>query len=354
MMSAARFRRIPTSLASIVMGLLLAARPSAQSGTVVPRTASGVDASNSTAWPFGLGLPSRMQGLYGKSLFANGPAAIKSLAFRAEGMQGLAAKQGVEVEILLSTSTRDAWNLDPEFAKNAGPDERIVFKRRKIDLPASSLKLSPQAFLVTFPLDSSFSYQPTSGSLLVEIRVHSLPAGAYELDASYTECARFVQVGATCGHFSQLPAGGVAVKKGTTTQCGAQSTDPYVSFALTGGHGGGVAFHMISARLLTAAVPLPLGKCPLLVVPQLSVATTLDASGSRTVSYPLQLLHGKKSFYSQFVSVDLGLTSVRSTQAYSIRLGGWDAIARNVAIGKVDAATGFVQPGASWVLELGH
>ncbi len=80
----------------------------------------------------------------------------------------------------------------------------------------------------------------------------------------------------------------------------------------------------------------------------------LNKAGEASIRYPLQLVHGKKMFYSQFLSVNLGLTNVRSTQALQTRMGGWDAIARIVAIGKADAATGFVQPGASWVLELGH
>ena len=105
--------------------------------------------------------------------------------------------------------------------------------------------------------------------------------------------------------------------------------------------------------LATPAV-LPLGKCSLLVAPELSVTLSLDKDGAATIRYPLQLLHGKKTFYSQFLSIDLGLTSIRSTHVVRTRLGGWDAIARNVAIGKADALTGFVQAGAAWVLELGH
>ena len=342
------------SWSTITMAMFLATGLGAQASTVIPEEAVKVDASNSTAWPFGLALPSRMQGLYSGRLFSGNPAAIKSLAFRAQGAQMLDSKKGVEVEILLSTSQRTPWNLDAEFGKNTGPDEKIVFQRRKIDLPASTQKLSPQAFLVRFPLDSSFSYRSGAGALLVEIRVHGIPAGAYELDASYTECARHVEVAGSCGGFAQQPGGGVAVTKGTTTQCGAHPTDPYISYDLTGGPAGGVALHMISSRQLATPVLLPLGKCPLALAPEIGVVLTLDGSGATTVRYPLQLLHGKKSFFSQFVAVDLGLSNIRASQALRTRLGGWDAIARTVAIGKVDAATGFVQPGASWVLELGH
>ena len=340
--------------ASLVLGLTLGASLSGQSTTVVPRSAAKAEASNSTSWPFGLGLPSRMQGLYAASLFAAKPPAIKSLAFRAQGKQGLVAKKGVELEIRLSTSARSPWTLDKTFSKNVGPDERIVFKKRKIDLPASSAMLTPQAFLVRFPLDSAFTYLQGKGSLLVEIRVHSIPTGAYELDASYTECVRHTTIGKSCGNFAQTPSGGVAVMKGTTTQCGAQTSAPFLGYALTGGHRGGVALHILSSRTLTTPVVLPLGKCPLLIAPEVSLPLTLDKAGEAKIRYPLQLLHGKKSLLSQFLSVDLGMTSIRSTPAIRTRLGGWDALSRIVAIGKSDALTGFVQPGASWVLELGH
>ena len=339
---------------TIALGLILATSLGAQSSSIVPKATAKIDASNSTAWPFGLGLPSRMQGLYHPSLFATKPPAIKSIAFRAQGKQSLLAKKGVELEIRLSTSPRGPWNLDKSFSKNVGLDERIVFKKRRIDLPASASRLSPQAFLVRFPLDSAFAYQQSKGSLLVEIRVHAIPTGAYELDASYTECARHVTIGKPCGSFSQLPGGGVAVSKGSTTQCGSQTTDPFLSYTLRGGHPGGVALHLLSSQKLVAQATLPLGGCALWIAPEFSLPLTLDKAGEARINYPLQLLHGKKSFYSQFLSVDLGLTSIRSTQALQTRLGGWDAIARIVAIGKSDATSGFVQPGASWVLEFGH
>ncbi len=220
---------------AVAMVLALAAGLPAQSGTVLPGTLIQSEGSNATSWPFGLDRPSRMQGLYAASLFARKPSAIKSLAFRADGKQRLTAKKGVELEIRLSTSPRGPWNLDRSFSKNVGGDERVVFKKRKIDLPMSAFTLTPQQFLVRFPLDNAFAYQRSKGSLLVEIRVTSISRGAYSLDASYTECASHVTIGKPCGTFTQKPGGGIAVKKGTTTRCGAQAVDPYISFSLTGG-----------------------------------------------------------------------------------------------------------------------
>ncbi|MEZ5987523.1 MAG: hypothetical protein R3F30_00035 [Planctomycetota bacterium] len=343
----------PPRLALCLAALLPAGTAVAQATLVVPPRVAAQEANNATAWPFGLNVPSRMQGIYAGRLFGAAALQLRSVAFRPEGRRTAMAKQGVEVELWLSTTAASPWSPAAEFARNQGTDHRLVVKRRKLDLPAVTTTAAPQAFAVELKLDSAFVYDPTKGGLCVELATWAVPAGAYDLDVAYTECPVAVEAAKACGGPVLTIAGALAVPKGTTTHCGAQDRDPWVSFAVAGGPSFGVLLQSFAAAPLAHPVTLPLGGCALHVAPELLVALRLDKDGGATLQVPLGLDLGLAVYATQGLTLDLGFSSLASTATVVGRLGGWEPQARVFAIGKADATTGFVQPGVAWVLRLG-
>jgi hypothetical protein len=163
--------------------LCLAALIPAQSPQVLPQAFTTKEGTGVTNLPFGRAVPLRVQMAYGQSLFSQART-ILGVGFRPEPGRSAAAKI-VELQVHAGTLAGEVTSIRAPFAQNRGPDFVEVFKRRKLSLPAFKASTSLSGFQIQIPFDSSFIYDPSKGSLLLETVVHGQPRGSYQLDATY-------------------------------------------------------------------------------------------------------------------------------------------------------------------------
>src|SRR5690606_22396549 len=109
---------------------------------------------------------------------------VDRLAFRLDGGTTAPSKQ-VEVGIRAATGPASVLALQATFAWNVGSDEREVFARRILDLPAQTLGQTPSPFSVPFPFDAPFPYDPRAGSLVLDVTVFGQAPGAYPIDLTW-------------------------------------------------------------------------------------------------------------------------------------------------------------------------
>jgi hypothetical protein len=163
--------------------------------TTVPALLQGVEGGGGTSIPFGSNLACRYQCLYEAiELPWSGPRVITGLRLRPDlntSPQPVPQKGFLEISVLMSTTDRDITNMSPVFAENYGTDATLVINRQLVMLPAQPPQASgpmpaniPLVFTVpwVFGLTPVVQGMPPPRNLLVEIHIHSQPAGIYRID----------------------------------------------------------------------------------------------------------------------------------------------------------------------------
>ena len=115
----------------------------------------------------------REQSIYGAVHFPSDIAlVITELRFRPDRSSGNAFSTTIEnIQVNLSTTTRNPDGLSFTFANNVGPDDTVVFSgpltcSSRFNGPPSG----PKEFDIVIPLTTPFLYDPAAGNLLLEVR----------------------------------------------------------------------------------------------------------------------------------------------------------------------------------------
>ena len=133
-----------------------------------------------------LGTPMRLQNVYAASQFPPDPIRITELRFRRDAGQQPVPESMVDLKVTLSTTGKSVDGLEANFDSNFGADTIVVLDGA---IPISSLSESsatfgaPNSFDIRVPLATPFSYDPSKGNLLIEIRNRS-GAGITWIDAA--------------------------------------------------------------------------------------------------------------------------------------------------------------------------
>jgi hypothetical protein len=211
---ASRFR---TGWQVYVAAVALAHVALAQGGAVVPSAQAGVEGGSGTSIPFGFSQPARFMCIYdAEELPFSGPRAINVVSFRADndnpGTTTFPAKGFVVVTLKLSTSTVKAESASSVFDDNHGADLTTVLYQVPVMLPAQPVQASgSRAANIDFVLPTPWFYgltqvrpnEPPPDSLVVELQIHSQPAGSYRLDAlgnCSSNITQFGNIGPSCFH----------------------------------------------------------------------------------------------------------------------------------------------------------
>ena len=139
-------------------------------GLVVPTSLAENDS------PYGAGTLRaagyRLQEVYGAENFPAAPLVITELRYRPDATYGFAFDTIVaDLQIHLSTTTRNPDGLSATFANNIGADETEVFSGElEISSSFTGPEGGPKDFDIIIPLQTPFTYDPSEGNLLVDIR----------------------------------------------------------------------------------------------------------------------------------------------------------------------------------------
>ena len=115
----------------------------------------------------------RNQQVYNASHFPTGVVMnIHEIRFRPDYFYGHAFTATVQnIQVNVSTTLRQAEQLSAVFTQNVGADDRIVFSGAlNISSSFSGPANGPKAFDIVVPLSTPFTYDPSQGNLLVDIR----------------------------------------------------------------------------------------------------------------------------------------------------------------------------------------
>lgn len=188
----------------------------------VPQGMLGVEGGGGTGIPFGGSQACRYQVVYDAAeLPWSGPRLINGIRIRPDFNNGVAtpAKGFLDVSVLVSTTHRDAASSSTEFDQNYGTDAQWVIDHRVLQLPAQPPLASgsgPRPANIDLPfstpwifgLTPSTSSLPAPANLLLEVQIHSQPAGSYRVD-NLSSCvaptAAFGNVGAACSYTGSGP-----------------------------------------------------------------------------------------------------------------------------------------------------
>ncbi|MBE7502473.1 MAG: choice-of-anchor C family protein [Verrucomicrobiales bacterium] len=149
--------------------------------TLPPRFAD-IDDPDGSSGVLGAGM--RLQNVYAAAHFTGGPITIREIRHRRDaGTEPFTARE-LDLQITLSTTSRQPDHLSATFEENLGPDPQVVLDGRvTVSSPSLPVPGGPQPFDIIFPLSTPFIYDPAAGNLLYEIRTRN-PAGALWTDAS--------------------------------------------------------------------------------------------------------------------------------------------------------------------------
>jgi hypothetical protein len=156
---------------------------------VVPNANAAAEGNTNNIRPFVSATGSngglRYQQVYSASqfgAFAGAPRQITQIAFRNDGTFGQPfAVTLPSANVHLSTTTQAPDALSTTFAANVGPDDTAVYDAA---LPlASSNTGSPRNFDIVITLTTPFTYNPSTGNLLLDIRLTNTTSVATAFDA---------------------------------------------------------------------------------------------------------------------------------------------------------------------------
>lgn len=166
----------------------------AQNDTV-PSLLNGLEGGSGTSIPFGLSQPVRIQFVYdSEELPWTGPRVITRVSMRADNadpnVTTFAPKGFVFVSMLLSTTSRKAEATTATFEENYGSDAMLVLDNVPMMLPAQPALPGARPANIDFVLPTPWIFgmtpvrpnQPAPSNLLIELRIHSQPVGAYRID----------------------------------------------------------------------------------------------------------------------------------------------------------------------------
>jgi Ig-like domain-containing protein/cohesin domain-containing protein len=138
---------------------------------VVPSYATNSQIANSADAQFAI--MARAQTVIGAAEFPPYPIVISKLQWRPDSLTGGPVTNAfiANIQIDLSTSTRDADQLNSVFAQNIGTDDTVVFSGN-LNLSTGFILLSngTTAFDIDLPLQIPFTYDSSRGNLLIDVR----------------------------------------------------------------------------------------------------------------------------------------------------------------------------------------
>ncbi|MCA8942556.1 MAG: hypothetical protein KDB80_08385 [Planctomycetes bacterium] len=349
--------RNPRLVHSVLAGLVFTGLASSQSLDLPPSHAS-ISGSGSTNVPFGRSIPTRAQFVYDASLFGGQPWTFGTIEFRVQETMTAGAK-GVDLEILASTSPNSVIATQHSFAANRGADETTVFSRKVLTLPAAGTGADPNPFDVTIPLDTPFTFDPSSGgSLVLEFVVYGQQPFAYTLDTAFVcDSPRGGYGPAGCG-----PVGGPTLKADSlTTQVTWGNALNLRVYDATPGATTAISFGYIESGTWNG-IPIPFDLsvigatgCSLSIDARYTFGQVADATGTGQLT---MFLPSQPNLVGQWIrfqgfSLDPGANAlgVTTSQAYKVQVCGWEPVAR-VYSNNTTSATGLREIGTAPVVRL--
>ncbi len=161
----------------------------------------------------------RYQQIWDASLFGTGPFQINSLSFRLDGQYGssfdLTAFPGSQV--YLSTSSQTSKTLGTNFDANQGLDKTLVDSNFSLSGTTGTGGANP--FNVTLLFETAFFYDPTLGSLLLELVLPVVP-----VTSQYDAMQDFTTEGETTNTFARTSGTRILSTIGTSRVYALSST----------------------------------------------------------------------------------------------------------------------------------
>jgi hypothetical protein len=308
---------------------------------VVPSSLTNLPGPGSTAWPFGLTGPTRVQNFYGSSETGlQGPVLIRSIEVRAEEVVTNGAKSNIALEIEMSTSHVGIGNASTTFANNRGPNHTVVYSRKLTSLNSTSPSPVGQ-WGGAWMFDAPFPYDPAQGNLLVEYDISSQSMTPWSMDTTGSLSAgAHSNVGTACNGLNASSAGGAL---------GAMLT-----FNMTGGALNGVALLVLGTIELPVPIPVP-GNPPCAVFTDLAawlvVLLSGTGAGSADLPVPPEASLREALVFGQFASLTPSL-NFDTTQARKVVLDGFVA-GRIYHVSSNTAPAGTLQLRSAIVVGLG-
>ena len=175
-----RIRRGIFHFAAILAVCSAAAPMSAQTLVVSPNASAATRGNTANLYPFNTnaissGLTTRYQQVYAASEFValTGPMIVTQIVFRANA-DTLGDFDTIEpdIQINLSTTTKQPDGLSSTFADNAGADDTVVVPRGSLRLHSAGVLQNDgtKQFDITINLQQPFLYDRSKGNLLLEVR----------------------------------------------------------------------------------------------------------------------------------------------------------------------------------------
>ena len=172
--------------------MLLCIPPAARAATVVvPNSLANTQGDFGNGFPFNIAAFSqtsmRYQQVFAGSQFSalGGPQSITAIAFRTESIAPAFVSTLSNVQINLSTTAAAPDGLSIAFANNVGANDKVVFGPGPLTLSSSNNSGPPRSFDVIIALQSAFTYDPSAGNLLLDVR--NIGGGSSEqFDAVFT------------------------------------------------------------------------------------------------------------------------------------------------------------------------
>jgi len=155
--------------------------PSLAQQVVVPNINANQAGPSNQAFPWNQG-DMRYQQVYAADQFGSLSGLITQFAYRVDEQWGTAfVSNPITCEIRFSTTQAGPNNLNPVFAANIGPDETLVWSG-PLTLKSGG---NWQVFDIVVDVNDVFSYEPTKGNLLMDIKVFGA-ANTTQFDAAGT------------------------------------------------------------------------------------------------------------------------------------------------------------------------
>ena len=140
---------------------------------VVPGSSNGTEGEINQGFPFNIGFllrdSQRYQQLYRAEAFP-GPILITGIDFRLDAQDDPFSSTLPSLQIDLATALRTS--LSTTFANNVGPDDTTVFAKEELALSSAGTGPAngPKDFDIHIQFTTSFFYDPSKGSLLLDVR----------------------------------------------------------------------------------------------------------------------------------------------------------------------------------------
>lgn len=148
---------------------------------VSPSDLARAEGFSSTALGFGYAAAQRVMEIHDGSTFGDGGRRLVSaLAWRPDAGRALAGNRSFDLRVELSTGAPAlSQTTSPQFEQNHGADRTVVFDGTWTPTAGASGQARPADFLAVLDLDRPFEFDPTRGSLVVDITIRSVSGGGF-------------------------------------------------------------------------------------------------------------------------------------------------------------------------------